>query len=216
MRTTACSLLLLFVATLSVGCSNAYYGTMEAFGVHKRDILVDRVTDARDEQTEAKEQFESALEEFMAVVGYQGGELEAQYDKLNSAYKASKDEAEDVSERIESIEGVAEALFAEWEAELEQYKSSELRRSSEAQLRQTRLRYEDLMRVMRRAESRMQPVLDAFQDQVLYLKHNLNARAIASLQDTSLQLEQHIQDLVEEMQRSIEEANAFIATMEAE
>ena len=34
---------------------------------------------------------------------------------------------------------------------------------------------------MRLAESRIEPVLKSFRDQVLFLKHNLNAKAIASL-----------------------------------
>jgi hypothetical protein len=49
------------------GCQSAYYKTMETFGYHKREILVDRVEDARDSQEEAKEQFQSALEKFSAV-----------------------------------------------------------------------------------------------------------------------------------------------------
>ena len=48
-------------------------------------------------------------------------------------------------------------------------------------LNDTRKRYKQLMSSMRRAENSMEPVLVAFQDQVLVLKHNLNARAIGAL-----------------------------------
>jgi hypothetical protein len=61
------------------GCQSTYYKTMETFGYHKREILVDRVEDARDSQEEAKEQFQSALEKFSAVVDFRGGELEDKY-----------------------------------------------------------------------------------------------------------------------------------------
>ena len=47
-------------AILLVGCSSAYYGTMEKLGYHKRDLMVNRVESARDAQEDAKEQFESA------------------------------------------------------------------------------------------------------------------------------------------------------------
>ena len=69
------------------------------------------------------------------------------------------------------------------------------------------------MVVMHRAEDRMDPVLAAFRDQVLYLKHNLNARALASLEATSVGLQQDINDLIAEMEGSIEEASAFIDEM---
>ena len=70
---------------------------------------------------------------------------------------------------------VAEALFAEWQKELEDYSSDRLRRKSEDQLRTTRQRYEQLIGAMRRAESKIEPVLRPLRDQVLFIKHNLNA-----------------------------------------
>ena len=58
-------------------------------------------------------------------------------------------------------------------------------------------------------------LLAAFNDQVLFLKHNLNARAIASLDSTVLELEGEVTRLIEEMNASIAEANAFIESMNA-
>mgnify|MGYP003409096168 CR=1 FL=1 len=72
-----CALVLLLGA-----CSSAYYGTMEKLGVHKRDIMVDRVVAARDAQTEAKEQFLTAMEQFKGVVAFQDGDLEREYHEL--------------------------------------------------------------------------------------------------------------------------------------
>ena len=67
---------------------------------------------------------------------------------------------------------------------------------------------------MRTAESKMKPVLRAFNDQVLYLKHNLNAAAIASLQGTAVQIDKDVSALIADMEKSINEANAFVANME--
>ena len=75
-RTFTLTLLTLAVVLISGGCQKAYYGTMEMFGKHKRDILVDNVADARDAQNQAKEQFASALEEFMSVVDSPESQLE--------------------------------------------------------------------------------------------------------------------------------------------
>jgi gas vesicle protein len=188
---------------------------MESFGYAKRDLLVSRVEDARDTQEEAKEQFASALEKFTSVVNFSGGDLEDKYYELERAYERSTADAQAVRDRIDAVESVAEALFKEWQAELDEYTSDSLRRASQKQLSDTRERYEDLMAAMRRAESKIQPVLDAFHDQVLFLKHNLNAKAIASLQDELVSVETDITALVREMQASIDEANAFIESMSA-
>lgn len=192
------------------GCSSAYYGTLEKFGVHKRDVMVDRVGEARDAQEEAKQQFQSAFEQFSSVVKVDGGDLEKQYKTLNAAYEQSQQKADAVHGRIASVEDVAEALFAEWEKELDQYSSSALRRDSEQKLTQTRRQYERLIDAMKRAEDKIQPVLVVFHDQVLYLKHNLNARAIAALQGEMISLEKDVARLVQEMEASIKEADQFI------
>ncbi len=205
--------ILLTSSLLLTGCQTAYYATLEKFGVEKRDILVDRVEEARESQTEAKQQFESALDEFISVTGYQGGDLESQYRRLKEAYEDSEARAEDVHARIDKVEDVAEALFAEWETELDQYSSSSLRRQSAAQLRDTRSRYSQLLAAMQRAEKRIDPVLNAFRDRVLYLKHNLNAHAIGALRGDLGQVQSDVGQLLGEMQRSIREADEFIAAM---
>ena len=206
-----CSLLpCLVLVLLAGGCKSAYYSTMETFGYEKRDLLSDRVKDARDSQTEAKEQFKTTLERFQEVTNFQGGDLEKQYKKLNSEYEDAVAQADDVRNRIDSVESVASDMFKEWNKELKEYSNAELKRSSEQKLRDTRERYKQFIAAMHRAEDRMDPVLAVFKDQVLYLKHNLNAAAIASLQTTTAEVEQDVSQLIEEMEASIQEANEFM------
>ncbi len=205
--------LILLSLSLTVGCSRVYYDTMEKFGVEKRDILVDRVQDARDEQEDAKEQFKSALDRFTEVINFDGGDLESKYRKLDSEYQRSKSDAQTVRDRIDSVEDVAAALFREWEDELSEYSNASLRRSSEQKLQSTRIQYDRLIAAMHKAESRMDPVLEAFQDQVLFLKHNLNAKAIASLEDELVSVETDVSRLIREMEASIAEADKFISSM---
>lgn len=205
-----------FVLSITAACQRAYYGAWETVGVHKRDILVDRVEEARDDQEQAKQQFTSALEQFRSVVEFEGGELDEKYNTLSRELSRSKAAAEDVKDRIDAIESVADALFEEWEDELDEYANEHFRRASEEQLDVTRDRYERMIDVMGKAEATMAPVLAAFRDQVLFLKHNLNARAIASIQDDAADLQSDIESLIHEMQRSIDEANEFIASMSAE
>ncbi len=215
MKKSSIHLSLPFLAALILaGCSSAYYKTMENFGVEKRDILVDRVEDARDAQDDASEQFASALEQFRSVVNFDGGDLEEVYDRLNSEYEQSRDEAADVSERIDEVESVAEDLFDEWQDELAEFSRADLRRNSESLLKDTRRRYGQMMKAMRRAEGSMEPVLEAFQDQVLALKHNLNARAIGALRNELGSIERETARLIAEMQKAIAEADSFIQSME--
>ena len=61
---------------LLTACSSAYYKTMESMGIEKRDILVDRVEEARDAQDDASEQFASALDQYRSTVNFDGGDLE--------------------------------------------------------------------------------------------------------------------------------------------
>ena len=205
----------LILAMSAIGCESAYYDAMEQLGIPKREILVDRVEAARDSQEDAKEQFASALEQFSSVVEYDGGDLEEIYGRLDREFERSEERAEDVRSRIEAVESVSEALFDEWEEEIGQYSSDALRRSSEKQLKDTRRRYDVLVASMWRAEGRIAPVLDAFRDQVLFLKHNLNARAIASLRNELTTIEDDVAVLVAEMEQAIAESDAFISEMRA-
>src|SRR5690554_2833013 len=186
----------LFAALVLTGCSTVYYNTMEKLGFEKRDILVDRVENARDAQTDAQETFRSSLERFQSVVAIPDTELKAKY--------------EEVRDRIDSVEDVAGALFAEWEDELDLYESASLRRSSEQQLQETRNQYGQLINRMHQAESRMDPVLQAFEDQVLYLKHNLNAQAIGALETELGKIRSDVDSLIRNMEASIAESEAFI------
>ncbi|MBX3315915.1 MAG: DUF2959 domain-containing protein [Phycisphaeraceae bacterium] len=214
MRVLLIPMALAVLATL-VGCSSTQIAVKESLGYAKREQLVDRVEDARDGQEAAKQQFESALAEFLSVTGVETGELEKKYASIKKQYERCEDRAKAVNARIKDVERVATALFKEWNAELDQYSSSEMRAASKRQLDDTKIKYDALLSTMKQAAAKMDPVLAAFKDQTLFLKHNLNARAIASLQQTSGQIQSDVQTLVAEMEQAINEANAFIQEMQA-
>jgi DNA repair exonuclease SbcCD ATPase subunit len=213
-RTTFVATIVLLLACLSLaGCRSAYYDAWESFGVHKRDILRDRVEAGQEEQEEAREQFQTAYERFKEAAGYGGGELEDVYLRLQSEYDESEEKAQAVRDRIDSIEQVADDLFEEWRGEIELIQRDSLRRQSQQSLRDTKARYEKLIAAMKRAEAKMDPVLTAFRDQVLFLKHNLNARAIASLEGTVGEIENDVAQLIGDIDVSIKEAERFIESM---
>lgn len=208
------TIMLIVLAQLALtGCQTAYYSTMEKLGFEKRDILVERVEEARKAQDDAAQQFESSLEKFTDLTNYDGGDLAKQYQTIKKSFEKSQDKAEAVSERINAVERVGKDLLAEWADEIEKYTSPSLKSTSQTQLTQTQIRFQQLTSAMRSAENRMTPVLNAFQDRVMFLKHNLNARALTALKGDVAAVESDVSALVSEMQRSIREADAFIAEM---
>jgi hypothetical protein len=208
-------ILCLLVAALSgTGCRSAYYSTMEKFGVYKRDLLKKRVAAARDEQKEAGQQFKDALTRLQALYRFDGGKLESTYRELEGDFKKSSALVEDVHKRIKDVETVANDLFTEWEAEITQISTPALQSASRRQLIETRSRYDSMVTALKRAEQSMDPVLTQFRDHVLFLKHNLNAQAIASLKGEATNIQSEISRLINEMNTSITKADEFIKTLE--
>ena len=192
----------LSVSLLS-GCQSAYYSAMEKVGVYKRDIMVDRVEDANQAQQNAQKQFTSALEGLKALNQFDGGELESAYQDIETAVN-------NVNDRIAAIEDVANAMFDEWQQELSLYKSATLKRDSQRKLQTTKASYNKMLTAMKRAEKKMVPVLDTLRDNTLYLKHNLNAAAIGSLQGQFNSLQTEISHAIRDMNSAIAESNRFI------
>ena len=207
---------LMMTLVLLAGCQSAYYSAMEKVGVHKRDIMLDRVEDAQTAQEDAQVQFKSALEQLSQLISYDGGDLAAQYELVNDQYEASKASAEEVSSRISAIESVADALFDEWSDEIQQYSSNSLKQQSQQKLRKTERNYQALIKSMYRAKDRMTPVLSALQDNSLYLKHNLNAQAIGALQGEYKTIKRDVESLVAEMSKAIAQSQQFIDLLKPE
>lgn len=194
----------------------AYYTARESIGDHKRSIVVYQVEQACSSLQDTRDEFEDALARFKTLVSVNEQTLEQKYHLLNRKYQLCKAKSEAFNERISLIEEVSEALFLEWENELNDYTNRALRNSSKQQLKTARQNYVRLIKAMRKAESKIQPVLLVFKDQVLYLKHNLNARAIAALQHEFIEIGLDISALIQAMEQTIAEASAFVYVLVAQ
>lgn len=180
-----------------------------------RDVLVSRVESARDVQIDTAEEFKTALEKFKEVTQFQGGDLEATFNKLNSAFKSSESAANKVSDRVDNVVSAANNLLDEWRAELDQYNDPAIRQRANKQFDETRLHAQKMIAAMRKAEKKTEPVLAAFKDQVLFVKHNLNMQAISSLTQENQVIENDVADLIKEMEISIAEAEEFIRSIKS-
>ena len=165
------------------------------------------VAKARDAQKQTQEAFQNALQQFGAVVNYDGGDLQKEYNRLSKELERCEGRADDVKDRIDAVEKVAKDLFKEWKKEIGQYQNASYRADSEKKLRATQQDCDRMLEAMRTAQERIEPVLSVFRDQVLYLKHNLNARAIASLKGETAKVETDVARLVADLNQAIEEAD---------
>lgn len=192
---------------------SVYFHARESIGEHKRAIVVSQVEQACGSLEDTRDAFADALAKFNSLVATQDTALEHKYHLLNRQYQFCRAKAEAVSQRIRAIEEVTDALFAEWERELNEYSSRALRNHSKQQLKAARQHYAKLIKTMHKAENKIQPVLAAFKDQVLYLKHNLNAKAIAALQNEFIEMGMDISELLMAMEQIIAEANQFVGIL---
>jgi hypothetical protein len=195
------------------GCNSVYYAAYEKFGVYKRDLLKKSVVAARDDQKQAQEQFKDALTRLKEITKFDGGAAEKAYNGLKSEYDSCVSRADAVHKRVREVEQVSSDMFAEWEKENSQISTPDLRDSSRRQLSDTKQRYNELHTALVNAEQTMSPVLTKFNDYVLYLKHNLNAQAIASLNGEAASIQTEIGHLLDSMNQSIARADEFVKTM---
>lgn len=187
----------------------------DTFYQEPRDVLVTRVEAARDVQIDTAEEFKTALQRFKEVTQFDGGDLEAKFNSLNAAFESSEAAAGRVSNRVDQVTAATNRLLEEWRDELAEYHDASIRQRANTQFDETRLHAEKLIAAMRKAEQKTEPVLDAFRDQVLFVKHNLNMQAISSLSTENQVIEQDVANLIQEMEASIAEAESFINSMKS-
>lgn len=209
------------VLTGTIGCTSkikeiardAQYSAYETIGIEKRDLFKKQVAKVKEAQDDSKEEFQDALSQLKKVYGVDGGNLEKEYRKLKDSYDDANEEANQVRSDIARLDTIAEDLFREWEKEISEITNADLRAKSIARRNETRTKYNAYFTQLKASEKRMSPVLKKFNDQVLYLKHNLNANAIAGLKSEATRIESDISALIQEMNQSIQKADELILTL---
>ena len=207
-------MVLLGCILFSAACSTTYYAVWEQLGKEKRHLLKDNVQSARDEQEQASEQFKDALTRIKELYGFQGGDLEDFYNRLKDNYEECEARAEAVDKRIAKVEQIAKDLFIEWENEINEMTNTNFKAKSRASLKDTKRRYARLNSAMTKARQSMEPVLTNLRDYALFLKHNLNARAIGALKAEAGDIETDVNTLIADMNKSIREADDFLKALQ--
>jgi hypothetical protein len=211
---------LIFLAVASTltislsGCSNLYYDLNERAGNPKRNIMQESVKDARNSQLAVKETFKTTLELLTHIGTIESSDLEKSYKQLENSYQDTDRQAIKLREQIAQIESVSKALFAEWTTDIKTYQSAELQRQSEAQLHDAQTRCSETIVVMKKAASKMEPIVISFHDRVLFLKHNLNNSGTIGTQDSVEQLEANVDTLIVAMDESIAQADTLLKNLQ--
>jgi|YNPNPStandDraft_1061719.scaffolds.fasta_scaffold59159_1 ElaB/YqjD/DUF883 family membrane-anchored ribosome-binding protein len=211
MKALKWSLMALLVLCLSNEASGALLDHLkDILGGDARKAFKDAVQTAKNSQHEAVNQFKDTYEELKNISGFQGGELEERYKILEGSYNRSLGKANDVRSRIKAVENAADKLFSQWNSEIKQMTNDELRRSSREKYCKCITNFDELWASLKRAEKSMDPVIDKFKELVLYVKHNLNAQAVASLKGEVEKIQLQVNNLISEMNAAVEEAERFI------
>lgn len=199
----------LLAALLLSACQTGYFSLMDQAGISRREMLVHRVEDARDAQIKARYAFSRAEDRYQAALHPSGNAPEVTLEQLRKAYADSDKAAAAVAPRIDNVEHVGDALFAEWRDELGRYKDPRLAAASRDDYDRSLAQYQRLLASLRSAQSHVAPALDGLNDQLLLVKHQRNAAALSGLDSSERPIAGDMQPLLMDMQRSIDEAASF-------
>lgn len=214
-------LFILFFLTILTSCADRInkaarevkYSAYEKVGYEKRDIFRRELSNVKEEQQETGEAFKDALTKLKEVYHFDGGNLEKEYSRLKASYEDARDEAGELKSRITQMETVAGDLFSEWSSESDSMKDPSLKKASKAKLSETKQKYATLDKQLKKSEEQMETILSKLQDQVTFLKHNLNAEAISGLKVESGKIQQDIEHLIREVEASSKQADALIKSI---
>lgn len=208
-----CAAALALFAFVASGCKSLGGASFLIFGgSHSpQEDLVARARGADQEAEAALRDFGAASHLYQRLSAPQAVQLAQLSSEFEDAVEVCEDRAQDLSERIEAIRHEKELLVKAWTEELARFSSDAVRKKSEAQLRDTETHAQRLLAALERLQGRMQPVLLKLQDYALFFEHNLNARAIATLQDTYKDFDKEFQALESEFGKTRGEITAFLA-----
>lgn len=191
----------------------AKYSAWDMVGVEKRDLFKKEVEETKDSQKKSGEAVQDALTQLKAMTGFKGGDAEKQYNKYNDAYTKAEKRALELKANIKQVQNIANDLFEEWEKEIEQISTPDLKEKSRTSLNSTKSKYANLEVSLKKSEAKLDPVLKKLKDHVLFLKHNLNAKAFSALTIETVKIQKDIDSLVIDLNKSIAEAEKLTAEL---
>jgi chromosome segregation ATPase len=180
-----------------------------------QEDLVECVRSADEEAAEARTDFDTAFTLYQRVTTPQAAELDELADDFADTIESCRERFEDLAARRDKIDREAQALFQGWNEELARFSLDVLRAKSAAMLADTEKRTERVQKALERMQARMEPVVKKLEDYALFFHHNLNPRAIATLEDTYKDFDEEYRTLSSELGKARAEIAQFLANFEA-
>jgi len=205
-------LFLALVSSTTLACRST--GSFLLFGgssAPQQDLL-DSMQAAQEECAAAREDFGTAFHLYQRLTAPQAVELERLSDDFEDALDTCRERAQDFGQRVDAVQKESTALFQGWNEELTHFSGDTLRKKSEAMLQDTQARTQRVSAALERVRARMEPVVLKLSDYALFFHHNLNARAIATLQDTYKDFDAEFRALDGELEKARGESQTFLAT----
>ncbi len=214
MKKNCAFIIIIFLVLFMSSCqTTSYYKTKGLFGAEKRELLVDSVEGVRNSLQETVDVFQIATAGLNVVINVKDKKMEERYEHLKNDYENCKSESDDVRPRIDTMETMSGDFFDEWMEEMQLYTNESFRNASRDKYNKTRKRYTKLVQSFRDVEGKLEPTLNGFRDQVLFLKHNINAQSVTSLEDELVTVEAEIEALIRELQVAIKDTDVFLSSM---
>lgn len=206
--------ILLLSLLLTSSCSTVYYNFWETLGKEKRDLLKSKLNDVNNAQEDVEEQYVDNLERIRKEYNFNEGELEKTYDKITDDYEDTNEKQKELSERINKANNIATDLFEEWKNEAYQLQNKNYKRKSLQKLAITKKKYSRTYTTIKKIEKDLNKILRKFKDQVIFIKHNLNAKVIGNLKSEFNDIKIDIKKQIKNIKRSKNQTELFIKELD--
>jgi hypothetical protein len=204
-------LLLPVLSLLLLSCQSANYGSSSTKPDYpKLGLLADRVAEAREAEEAAVEQLQETGEQLSELVDFSGTDPQEVVTATTTQYDNSVDAAVALGTAIAAVEETATTIFQEWQIELDAYTDPAIKADSQAKLGETWQRYGSTMQVLSQSEAKMQPLLNALNANVTFLRGNLNTSALESRKVELGSIKNDIDALIRKMNIAIDSCDAFL------
>lgn len=148
------------------------------------DDLVAAVENVQKELDASKGSMLAAVQGLQAITApdFQGDAVKA-HKELVEVVENSEDQADELRGAIEDMQAASVPVFDQWTKDLEAYSNPEMRQRSQARLSAARERYDAVLAAVEPLLVEYEAVNQTLRDHVLFLKHDMNPAALATIQD---------------------------------
>jgi hypothetical protein len=146
--------------------------------------LVERVERVSAELDASKATMLAAIQKLQAVTApeFQGDAVLA-HKELENTLDDSDDQAKALRKSIDKMRAAAEPVFEQWTKDLEAYSNPEMRARSQQRLAAARERYDSVVAAVEPVLVEYETVNQTLHDHLLFLSHDMNPAAVATIQD---------------------------------